>query len=213
MWGWVRAMAGRGFFICIEGLDCCGKTTQSLRLVETLRGLGFDAVYTAEPSGGEVGSLIRRCILDRRRRVPVVVEAVLFAADRLDHVESAIKPMLSEGKIVVSDRYLYSSLAYQGAAGLDIGWLLKINRFAPKPDLAIFIDVPPERLVVRFGRRRSVMEYLEVQREVYKVYRMLVDDGRLIPVDGDRPIDEVSRDIVGLVLDRLRVRGMAPSHG
>ena len=206
-------MAREGFLICIEGLDCCGKTTQSLRLVEILRGLGFDAVYTAEPSGGEVGSLIRSCILDRRRRVPAVIEAILFAADRLDHVEGVINPMLGEGKIVVSDRYLYSSLAYQGAAGLDIGWLLEINSFAPKPDLAIYIDVPPERLVRRLIHRRSVMEHLEVQREVYKVYRMLVDDGRLILVDGDRPIDEVSRDIVGLVLDRLRVRGMAPSHG
>jgi len=119
----------RGLLICIEGLDKSGKTTQSRLLVESLRNKGFDAVYTTEPSNGEIGRFIRRYILQRRERVSISVEALLFAADRIDHVEREIKPLLNDGKIVVSDRYVYSSLAYQGAAGLDVEWIKEINRW------------------------------------------------------------------------------------
>ena len=136
-------MAKRGVFICIEGIDASGKSTQARWLVRNLHRRGFDAIYTTEPSKGEVGSFIRRYVLQRKRRVPAVVEALLFAVDRVDHVESKIEQALESGKIVISDRYVYSSLAYQGAAGLDIGWIKQINRMALPPDLVIYLDVPP----------------------------------------------------------------------
>jgi len=197
-------MGSKGVFICIEGLDASGKTTHSRRLVRNLRRRGFDAVYTTEPSRGEIGSFIRTYILQRRRRVPSVVEALLFAVDRIDHVENRVKPTLEEGKIVVSDRYVYSSLAYQGAAGLDLKWIEEINRLALPPDLAIYIDVPPEVVVKRIRRKKSVMERLETQRRVREVYMKFVENGRLVPVDGNRPKDEVAKDILTVVLDFLK---------
>jgi len=197
-------MRKKGAFICIEGLDASGKTTQARRLVRELRRRGFKAVYTTEPSPGEIGKFIRTYILQRKRRVPIAVEALLFAVDRVDHLEHRVKPALQEGKIVVSDRYVYSSLAYQGAAGLDLNWIEEINRSVVTPDLAIYIDVPPEMVVKRIKRKRSVMERLEVQRKVREVYVKFVEDGRLIRVDGNRPKDEVLRDILAIVLDFMK---------
>jgi len=194
----------KGVFICVEGLDASGKTTHARRLVRNLRRKGFDAIYTTEPSRGEIGRFIRRHVLDRERRVPSVVEALLFAVDRFDHVEREIKPALEEGKIVVSDRYVYSSLAYQGAAGLDLKWIEEINRLAMPPDLAIYIDVPPEVVVKRMRRKKSVMERLETQRKVRDVYTKFVENEKLVPVDGNRRKDEVTKDILTLVLDFLK---------
>jgi dTMP kinase len=133
-----------------------------------------------------------------------VVEALLFAVDRVDHIETRIEPALESGKIVVSDRYVYSSLAYQGAAGLDIGWIEQINCMALLPDLAIYIDVPPEVVVKRMRRKKSVMETLENQRKVREVYMKLVRDGRLVLVDGNKPTSEVAQDILNIVLKRLK---------
>lgn len=197
-------MKKQGFFICIEGLDASGKTTQARRLVRNLRQRGFEAVYTTEPSSGEIGRYIRAHILRRRKRVPSVVEALLFAVDRIDHVERRIKPALQEGKVVVCDRYMFSSIAYQGATGLNTKWIEEINRSALPPDLAIYLDVPPEVVVKRMKRERSVMERLQVQRRVRGVYMKLVESGRLMPIDGNRPADEVSKSILEAALDFLK---------
>jgi len=168
-------------------------------------------MYTTEPSPGDIGKFIRTHILQRKRRVPVAVEALLFAVDRVDHLERRVKPALQEGKIVVSDRYVYSSLAYQGAAGLDLNWIEEINRSVVTPDLAIYIDVPPEVVVKRIKRKRSVMERLEVQRRVREVYMKFVEDGRLVRVDGNRPKDEVARDILTTVLNFLKSQSTSNS--
>jgi len=196
----------RGVFICIEGLDASGKTTHARRLVRNLRRRGFDAGYTTEPSLCEIGRFIRKHVLDRKRRVPSVVEALLFAVDRVDHVEKRIKPALEKGKIVVSDRYVYSSLAYQGAAGLDLKWIKEINKLALPPDLAIYMDVPPEVVVKRMKRKKSVMENLETQRRVRDIYMKFVENGRLIPINGNREKDEVAKDILSVVLDFLSLK-------
>lgn len=180
-----------------------GKTSQSILLVDSLSKRGFDAVYTTEPSKGEIGRFIRSYVLSRKERVPAVVEALLFAADRVDHVETSIKPMLKAGKVVVSDRYVYSSLAYQGATGLDLEWIKGINKFALKPDIAIYLDVPVEIVSRRSRRKRSVMEYPTIQKKVQEVYLRFVHEGELIPIDGKRPMEEVGKDIETLVLERL----------
>jgi len=194
----------KGVFICIEGLDASGKTTHAHRLVRNLRRNGFDAVYTTEPSRGEIGKFIRTYILQRKRRVPSVVEALLFAVDRVDHVEKEVKPALEKGKIVVSDRYAYSSLAYQGAAGLDLKWIEEINRLALPPDLAIYLDIPPEVVVKRIKRKKSVMERLETQCRVKDVYMKFIKNGKLVSVDGNRTEDEVAKDILTVVLNFLK---------
>ena len=197
-------MKKKGTFICIEGLDGSGKTTHAHRLVQNLQKQGFDAIYTTEPSRGALGTFIRSYVLEGEKRVPRVVEAVLFAVDRVEHLETMVKPALNEGKIVISDRCVYSSLAYQGAAGLDLEWIEKINSFALPPDLAIYIDVSPEVVVKRIRRKKSVMERLETQRKVQEVYITFVDKGKLVPIDGDKTKDEVEQDLLRLILNFLQ---------
>jgi len=194
----------KGMLICIEGIDASGKTTQAKLLVKNLNERGYEAVYTSEPTKGFFGQILRQKILYGNERVPAVVEALLFALDRLEHVEKEIKPALEKEKIVVSDRYLYSSIAYQGAAGLDPAWIEEINKWAIKPDLAIYLDVPAEVVIKRLKRKRSVMETLENQRRVRNVYLRLVKEGMLLLVDGNRPIEEIEREILEIVMKRLR---------
>ena len=196
-------MKKKGLFICIEGLDGSGKTTHAHRIVRNLQKQGFDAVNTTEPSLGELGKFIRKTVLQGKKRVPRVVEALLFAVDRVEHVEKDVKPALEEGKIVISDRCVYSSLAYQGAAGLDLEWIEEINRMALPPDLGIYIDVPPEVVVERIKRKKSVMERLETQRKVQEVYMKYVENGKLVAVDGDKRKAEVTKNILTVILNFL----------
>ena len=111
-----------------------------------------------------------------------------------------------QGKIVISDRYVYSSIAYQGAAGLDLKWIEEINKWTLKPDLAIYLDVPAEVVIKRIKRKRSVMETLQNQRKVREVYLRLVKEGKLILVNGNRPVEEVEREILQKVLNFLENR-------
>jgi len=200
-------MKGKGFFICVEGLDGCGKTTQTKLLVRKLRKMGWDAVYTAEPSRGKIGQFIKKYCLHGEKRTFPIVEALLFAADRFEHVEREVIPALNEGKVVVSDRYVYSSLAYQGATGLDLKWIEMINEHAIRPDLAIFVDVEPEAVIKRLKLKKSVMENLETQRKVREVYVKFVEKGELVRIDGNKYTKEVADDILKVVLRFLEKRG------
>jgi dTMP kinase len=195
-----------GVFICVEGIDGSGKTTQARRLVKILIKKGYDAVYTTEPSKGVYGKIIRKYLLQGNNRVPTVVEAVLFAADRVDHLENEVKPLLRAGKIAVCDRYVYSSIAYQGAAGLNQEWIKEINKHAIQPDLAIYIDVPPEVVINRLKRRKSVMETLQTQKKVRELYLKLVEEKQLVMVYGNASIREVAKTIENVVLKFLEKR-------
>jgi dTMP kinase len=196
-----------GVFICVEGLDASGKTTQSKLLVRNLQKRGFDAVYTTEPTHGQMGRLIRKHVLIGKNRSSAVLEALLFAADRVDHSEREVLPALKTDKIVVTDRYLYSSLAYQGAAGLDLKWIEEINRWAIKPDMTIYIDISPEIVLQRLRRKKSVMETLQNQRRVRDIYLKLVKSYGLRVVDGDKPKRVVAQEIVDVVTNFLSARG------
>lgn len=199
-------MKKHGVFICVEGLDASGKTTQSKLLVKNLQKKGFNAVYTTEPSHGRIGRLIRRHVLLGKNRLSVVLEALLFAADRVDHLESEVASVLKEEKIVVSDRYLYSSLAYQGAAGLDLKWIEDINKWAMKPDLTIYIDIPPEIVLSRLKRKKSVMETLQNQQRVREIYLTFVKTHRLRMIDGNKPKRKVAQEILDVVTGLLSAR-------
>ena len=195
----------KGAFICIEGLDGCGKTTQAKLLAKKLR-KSHSAVYTAEPSRGKIGTYIRSSYLYGEKRLSIVLEALLFAADRIEHVENEVLPALKGGRLVISDRYVYSSLAYQGAAGLSLDWIEKINEHALQPDLAVFIDVDPEAVVSRLKPKKSVMEDLETQKKVRQIYLKFVEDGRLTRIDGDRSGSEVAEDVYAVVTEFLKAR-------
>jgi dTMP kinase len=188
----------KGVFICIEGLDGCGKTTQAKLLARKLR-QSHSAVYTAEPSRGKIGTYIRNSYLYGEKRLSIVLEALLFAADRIEHVENEVLPALNEGRLVISDRYVYSSLAYQGAAGLSVEWIEKVNEHALKPDLAVFIDVDPKIVMTRLKPNRSVMENLETQQKVRKIYLRFVEKGGLTRINGNKSKDEVAKELYAVV--------------
>ena len=197
----------RGAFIVLEGGDGSGKTTQARALYSALRHQGYKVHLTAEPSRSTVGTLIRRRILHGRKTSPEV-EALLFAADRFLHLESEILPALADGKTVVCDRYMYASFAYQGAQGVDPRWLREINRFAARPNLALYLDVPAEIGMSRIKRRKSILERLELQRRVRHEYLRLVRADELTLVDATQPTAKVGENILDLVTSRLRKLGI-----
>jgi len=197
----------KGIFIVIEGLDGSGKTTQTHLLAQKLS-KNYPVNLTAEPSRGKIGTFIRQCCLYEDRRLPIEAEALLFAADRIEHLQNEIKPALDEGKIVVCDRYTYSSLAYQGSAGLSLDWIKTVNNRALQPDFAIFIDVPPEKVLERLQRKKSVMETLETQQRVREVYLKYVEKGELVSIDGNKPKDVVAEVLYAKVLELLKKRDL-----
>jgi dTMP kinase len=196
-------MTKKGIFIVIEGLDGSGKTTQANLLTQKLAKT-HNVMFTAEPSQGKIGNFIRRFCLYEDKRLPTEAEALLFAADRIEHLQNEIKPALDTGKIVICDRYIYSSLAYQGSAGLSLDWIKTINARALQPDFSLFVDVPPERVIERLQRKKSVMETLETQQKVREVYLKYVEKGELIRVDGDKPKDAVAEELYSKVSGLLK---------
>ena len=196
-------MQKRGAFIVIEGLDGSGKTTQARLLVQKLRN-SHKAVYTTEPSRGKIGSFIREFCLFEEKRLDSATEALLFAADRIEHIQNEVVPALNKGLLVISDRYLYSSLAYQGSTGLSLEWIEAINKHALKPDFAVFIDVAPETVMQRLNRKKSVMETLETQRQVREVYLKFVANDDMVRIDGDMLVAELSEALYSRVLHFLK---------
>lgn len=196
-------MTKKGIFIVIEGLDGSGKTTQANLLTQKLAST-HNVVFTAEPSQGKIGSFIRKCCLYEDKRLPTEAEALIFAADRIEHLQTEIKPALDHDKIVICDRYTYSSLAYQGSAGLSLDWIKTINARALQPDFAIFIDVPPEVVLERLQRKKSVMETLETQQKVRQVYLKYVEKGELIRIDGNKSKEAVAEALYAKVLELLK---------
>jgi len=195
----------QGAFICIEGIDGCGKTTHAKLLAKKLW-RDYNAVYTAEPSHGKIGTFIRKRYLYGEKRLSSVAEALLFAADRVEHVENEILPALRRGKLVISDRYIYSSLAYQGATGLSLDWIEKIHEHALRADFAVLIDVDPTIVMRRLKPMKSVMENLETQQKVREIYLEFVEKGELIRIDGNKPKREVASELFTAVLKFLRAR-------
>ncbi len=203
---------GRGRLVVLEGLDGAGTTTQADRLGIWLRGQGRRVHVTAEPSRGPVGALIRQ-VLSRRlgggegRPFDAHALALLFAADRLDHVASEVEPKLAQGVDVVSDRYTLSSLAYQSVATGEPRWVEQMNSRAARPDVIIFLQVRPSTAL---GRRRAAsldLELYEVpafQRTLLGAYRKAISGSRrqgqrVEILDGERSADEVAADVADIV--------------
>ncbi len=194
----------RGFFIVLEGIDGSGKSTHRRLLAERLREQGYEVVETREPSDGPIGRLLRERSEQGFRFSPSV-EALLYAADRLHHVEEVIKPALRAGRIVVSERYLHSSIAYQGAGGVNVDWIRTLNHYTLEPDLVVFLDIEPETALERLkGRRLTAYEDYETQRRVREIYLRLVEAGELVRIDAERPVEEVHEELLELVMERIR---------
>ncbi len=195
-------MITKGYFVCVEGLDGSGKSTQARLLAERLQKTR-QVILTVEPSHRRIGTFIRNSYLYGEKRLSSIVEALLFAADRVDHVQNEIIPALQAGKVVVTDRYVYSSLAYQGAAGLSLEWIEKINTHAIRPDLALFLDVELETVMQRLKPRKSVMENLETLKKVQNFYLNLVKAGLLTRIDGNKARALIAEEIFSVVQNSL----------
>jgi dTMP kinase len=196
-------MTKKGIFIVVEGLDGSGKTTQANLLARKLSE-NHKVFCTAEPSQGKIGTFIREGCLYEEKRLPIEAEALLFAADRIEHMQKEISPALAEDKIVICDRYIYSSLAYQGSTGLSLDWINTINARALQPDFSLFIDVSPELVLERLHRKKSVMETLETQQKVRKIYMKFVEKGELILINGEKPKDIVANEIFSEISSLLK---------
>lgn len=157
-----------GLFITIEGIDGSGKTTLAANLVELLSSKGYSAIQTQEPTRGRIGKLLRSYL--KESKIPAGVDALLFAADRVEHWKKLILPSLNQGKIVVSDRHKLSSLAYQSTQGLKMDWILEINALVPDPDLIIYLEIPIDVALTRINKK-SQLEKFEVKTELEKVQR------------------------------------------
>lgn len=191
-----------GAFIVVEGLDGSGKTTLIRGLARYLKRLGFRVVMTSEPTNGPIGRIIKRYLRETQRRDPVY-EALMFAADRRWHCENVIKPALKEGSVVLCDRYVFSSLAYQAAAGLDEGWIMAINEFAIEPNIAFFLDAPPDVCKRRLAKRHpSILERDDAQRAVYGMYTRLVERGTLIRIDATAGRSAVLKAAISAIRER-----------
>lgn len=192
-------MAGKGLFIVLEGIDGSGKDTHLMFIAKELRELGHTVVETAEPSGGRVGTFLKRYANRKEERLPAESEALLYASDRFEHLKNVVKPALLRDQIVISARYYYSSMAYQGAKGVDLNWIREMNRFALKPDLAVLLDILPEYSLHRLKRRRSIYEVSGYLRNVRDIYIRLVNQGELVKVNADRPKRIVREELLSMV--------------
>jgi dTMP kinase len=201
----------RAPFIVLEGLDGAGTTTQAHRLVAALEAAGHKAHFTREPSDGPIGTSIRQALGGRltrpggRRLTPETL-ALLFAADRMDHLASELDDLRDRGVTVVCDRYVLSSVAYQGQE-LDPAFVRAINARAAAPDLTLFVRVSPETALARRSGRHlaeDLYERLETQRRVAAAYDNAARDferaHRVAVVDGERSIDDVGADCLRLAL-------------
>lgn len=192
--------------VAVEGLDGSGKSTLARNLKGMLDREGVDAILTSEPTNGPIGRAIKAYLGGEGER-DIVLEALMFAADRIWHLHHLVMPALEEGRLVVTDRYKYSSLAYQGGGEISRGWVEEINRFAPEADLALFLDVDPEicmRRLEETGRKASRMESLEIQWEIYRRYLDLVEEGRLVRIDGREDEETVAEEAFKIILERLK---------
>ncbi|MEM9192914.1 MAG: dTMP kinase [Myxococcota bacterium] len=203
-----------GNFVVLEGVDGAGTTTHTRILSRSLRERGLPVHITREPSDGPLGMMLRQ-ILTGRVVVPGIrgtrppswtTMALLFAADRVDHVESEIAPNLMDGVTVLSDRYDHSSVAYQslsaGGGAETIDWVKAINRHARRPDLTIVLDIPPavaakRRLTRTTGREMYDDEELqEALADFYTNIESHFPNDKIAHVNADRAIDEVAKDVM-----------------
>ncbi|HET9955352.1 MAG TPA: dTMP kinase [Polyangiaceae bacterium] len=203
-----------GRFIVVEGIDGAGTTTQARHVAERLRGLGKDVIATFEPSEGPVGVMIRAALEGRGRGFDWATLALLFAADRLDHLAANVQPHILSGTWVISDRYTLSSLVYQSVTAPPevpdaLEWVRGLNRSARLPDLTLVLDVPSavahERREKR-GAPEELFDAASLQERLAQAYaraQQLAPEQRVVHVSGLGAEHEITDRLVAAILAAL----------
>ena len=198
----------KGFLIVIEGIDGAGKSTQAETLMDRLRKRGFDAVYFREPSGSRWGREIKRKALDPDSLTPEE-ELELFQRDRKENLEKNLRPALERNKIVVLDRYYFSTIAYQGAKGIDEERIKRMNEeFAVEPDLVFILDINPQQGLDRIKNRRKkdrLFERADYLARVRKIFRGFKGK-KFIHIDARMTKEAISARIEKHVLNLIGIR-------
>lgn len=196
----------RGAFLVFEGIDGSGKGTQIRRLKKKLEEEGYPVYRTAEPNDSPIGSLIHQIMIGRIQTTNDVI-ASLFVADRLDHIQNDVNGLLkflNRGVNVLSDRYYFSSYAYQ-SVDLPMDWIIRAHEPVSallRPDLTVFIDVDPEITMARIEQNRMTKErfeeigrQIETRKRYFEAFEKLKNEEYVLVIDGNRNADEVARDI------------------
>ncbi|NJC63722.1 dTMP kinase [Planosporangium flavigriseum] len=217
----------RGLFVVFEGGEGAGKSTQVQRLAQSLHAQGRDVLVTREPGATEVGERIRNLLLHEAPASSALTpraEALLYAADRAHHVAAVIRPALARGEVVISDRYVDSSLAYQGAGRTlpvdEVSWLSSWATGGLKPDLTVLLDVEPQVGLARAGARSATADRIESESEAFHErvrYAFLdlaaAESGRYLVLDASRPPEEIAAVVAERVAELLppqpRTSGLA----
>jgi dTMP kinase len=190
-------MKKRGILIAFEGIDGTGKSSQIKLLADYLRQVGHEVVCTREPTDGRYGQRIRELYVDRSK-ASLEEELELFIRDRQEHVSGLINPALDGGKIVLTDRYYFSTAAYQGAAGCDPAMVFARNSFAPEPDLVLLLTMDPSVSMVRIrdlrGEDLNDFEQEDQLRRVAALFDSF-DQPCIVRINAEQPLDDVWSDV------------------
>jgi dTMP kinase len=199
----------QSIFIVLDGIDGAGTSTHSKLLAGFLSLKGLKTYLTQEPSNSDVGKLLRTYLRDDN--IPASVDALLFAADRILHYHNDIKEKLGEGYIVISDRYIESSIAYQSSQSesISVDWVKSLNKFAEIPDLTIILDIEPKLALIR--KSNKILDKFEDKLLLGKVRQVYLDRAKeegYIVIDTDDIIEIVQSKIQNIVMDKLINEGI-----
>jgi dTMP kinase len=186
--------------INLEGIDGCGKSTQSKLLMKKFEENNEKTIILKEPTDGKYGEKLWEMLSGKREATTEQI-LDLFVMDRKEHVNDKINPALKEGKIVLMDRYYYSTMAYQAAAGIDVNRIRKDNEFAPKPDIVLIFDLPVD-LAMKRVIGHSVADVFEKEEHLEKVreaYLNLKDDPLVRIIDSTRTPEDIFEEVWELV--------------
>jgi dTMP kinase len=202
-----------GTFIVLDGADGCGTTTQGKQLATRLRAEGYQVTLTAEPSTGPIGKLIRKYLGGGLPKpdgeMLKAMMTLLFSADRIEHLAFEVEKLLRRGHIVICDRYVLSTFAYQTDALDEFHWIAQVSQKALTPDVTVIVEVTPEVGMARCddrGGRKEIYECLEVQERVSDNYRRLRNfpHGVVLTLDGEGDPDEITDQLLELVRPHIK---------